>query len=379
MKIDATAQFWRTKGLSVRASNCLAKANIANEQELIHKFTTFDSLIALRNCGRKTAEEIWEFLINLNLVSNCDQGSQITWPNPNDQHFTETQSVFIPLLNIIVSAQTWKALQKTPVNSIRLSFRTRNVINQQRLQELAEVAKLSPREWLRFRNFGRTSLRELQERMTETIEQFRANPQLLDLSDRHSHSIEAQWVFLPLLNIIVSAQTWEALQKISVNSISWRFWTRSAIKQQRLQQLADLCQFLPRKLLSFSSFSTVSLRDIQEHLTETIEQLQANSNVLDSNLDHFFQIFIPLLNIKVSANTWKTLQNRSIHQSNWSGRVQNILLAQDFKTLADIAELHAAQWLKFRNCGRKSLIEIQETVNKVIANLDVLEPKGDQI
>ena len=575
MKIDATAQFWRTKGLSVRASNCLAKANIANEQELIHKFTTFDSLIALRNCGRKTAKEIGTFITNLNLVCDCCQESEINSSNSNGEHSAKAQSVFIPLLNIKVSAhiwealqkipinsircnsrtkimiylpgvqqladiclfsseellsfrnfglisliklqeclietieqlrtnphvldlsdehsieaqwiflpflnmkvsgstwkalqkisihsipwssgtrklirqqglqvladiclfslraqlslrnfniswkwkelqdrltetieqlqtnphlsdseldhffkifvpllnmnvstQTWEALQKTPVNSIRWNSRTQNVIEQQELIVLADICLFSPEEWLNFRRFGHTYLTELQERMTETIEQFRANPHLPDLSDRHSHSIEEQWVFVPLLNIIVSAQTWEALQKIPVNNIPWGFRTLSAIKQQRLQVLADLCQFSPRKLLRYSSFCTVSLRDIQEHLTETIEQLQANSNVLDSKLDHFFKIFIPLLNIKVSANTWKTLQNRYIHQSNWSGRVQNILLAQDFKTLADIAELSPPQWLRFRNCGRKSLAEIQETVNKVIANLDVLESKGNQI
>ena len=149
MKIDATAQFWRTKGLSVRASNCLAKANIANEQELIHKFTTFDSLIALSNCGRKTAEEIWKFLTNLKFVPNYDQETKITSSN-RDEYSPKAQSVFIPLLNIKVSAQTWEALQKTPINSIRLSFRTRNVINQQRLQELAEVAKLSPERMAAF-------------------------------------------------------------------------------------------------------------------------------------------------------------------------------------------------------------------------------------
>ena len=285
MKIDATTQFWRTKKLSVRASNCLAKANIANEQELIHKFTTFDSLIALRNCGRKTAEEIWKVLTNLKFVPNYDQETKITSSN-RDEYSPKAQSVFIPLLNIKVSAQTWEALQKTPVNSIRLSFRTRNVINQQRLQELAEIAKLSPREWLRFRNFGRTSLIELQERMTETVKKLGANLDMLDSSNEPPVSIP-------------------------------------------------------------------------EHFAKVQP------------------VFIPLLNIKVSGQTWIALQNRSIHQLTWSVRTKNILLAQDFKTLAKIAALPPKQWLKFRNFGRKSLAEIQETVNKIIANPDVLDPKAE--
>ena len=88
-------------------------------------------------------------------------------------------------------------------------------------------------------------------------------------------------------------------------------------------------------------------------------------------------VFIPLLNKKVSAQTWIALQNRSIHQLTWSVRTKNILLTQDFKTLAEIAELPPKQWLKFRNFGRKSLTEIQEIVNKIIANPNVLDPKSD--
>ena len=285
MKIDATAQFWRTKKLSVRASNCLAKANIANEQELIRKFTTFDSLIALRNCGRKTAEEIWKFLTNLKFVPNYDEKAKITSSN-RDEYSPKAQSVFIPLLNTKVPASIWETLQKTPVNSIRWSVRTGNVISQQGLQRLADLCQFSSREWLRFRNFGRTSLIELQERLTETVKHLRANLDMLNPSDEPS----------------------------------------------------------------------------------------------PPSPDHFVEmqsVVIPLLNIKVSDQTWIALQNRSIHQLTWSVRTKNILLAQDFKTLAEIAELSPKQWLKFRNFGRKSLTEIQETVKKIITNPDVLDPKTE--
>lgn len=285
MKIDATAQFWRTKKLSVRASNCLAKANIANEQELIHEFTTFDSLIALKNCGRKTAEEIWKFLTNLKFVPNYDEKAKITSSN-RDEYSPKAQSVFIPLLNTKVSASIWETLQKTPVNSIRWSVRTGNVISQQGLQRLADLCQFSSREWLRFRNFGRTSLIELQERMTETVKQLGAN----------------------------------------------------------------------------------------------VDTFDPNSDTPVSIPDHFIEmqsVVIPLLNIKVSGQTWIALQNRSIHQLIWSVRTKNILLAQDFKTLAEIAELSPKQWLKFRNFGRKSLTEIQETVKKIITNPDVLDPKAE--
>ncbi|MYC73116.1 MAG: hypothetical protein F4X17_20655 [Gemmatimonadetes bacterium] len=279
MKRKTTAQFWRSKGLSVRASNCLSMANIIDEQELIEKIATLDCLLALRNCGRQTAEEIWAFLTNLKLTSEYHQGIEITSSNSGDDHSAEAQSIFVPLLNIEVSTDTWKVLQNTPVNSIRWSVRTRNVIGQQGLQGLAEIAKHSPREWLRFRNFGNTSLTEIQENMTEIIEQLRVNSGVLDVSD--DHSAEAQ------------------------------------------------------------------------------------------------SIFVPLLNIEVSTDTWKVLQNTPINSIRWSIRTQNVLLKKDFKTLAEIAEFPPKKWLRFKNFGIKSLTEIQEIVNKIIVNPDIIDPTDE--
>ena len=389
MKIDETAQFWRTKKLSVRASNCLAKADIANEQELIEKFTTLDSLIALRNCGRKTAEEIWEFLTNLKFVSNYDQETEITSFNSSNKYSPQTQSVFIPLLNIKVSAQTWEALQKIPVNNILWSVRTQNILLVQGFKTLAEIAALSAKQWLKFKNFRRKSLIEIQETVNRIIE----NPDMFNPDDEHSdlgpnHSVKSQWFFIPLLNIKVSVRTWAAIQKTPVNSIQWSVRTRNVIKQQGLQQLADLCQFSSEEWLSFRNFGSTSLTELQVRLTKTVKQLGANLDMLDPTDEHSDPrpehsskeqppVFIPLLNIKVSGQTWIALQNRSIHQLTWSVRTQNILLAQDFKTLAEIAELSPKQWLKFRNFGRKSLTEIQETVNKIIANPDVFDPKTE--
>ena len=387
-KTQELSKFWRTKKLSVRASYFLAKANIANEQKLIEKFTTLDSLIALRNCGRKTAEEIWTFITNLNLASNCDQGSEIKSSNLNDEHSTEAQSVFIPLLNIKVSVHTWEVLQKIPINNIQWSIRTQNILLVQGFKTIAEIAELSPKQWLKFKNFRRKSLIEIQETVNKIIE----NPDMLNPDDEHSaldpnHSVKLQWFFIPLLNIKVSGQTWTALQKTPVNSIQWSVRTRNVIKQQGLQQLADLCQFSSREWLSFRNFGSTSLTELQKHLTETVKHFEANSDMLDPDDEHSAPspehptkappVFIPLLNIKVSGQTWTALQNRSIHQLTWSVRTKNILLAQDFKTLAEIAELSPKQWLKFRNFGRKSLTEIQETVKKITTNPDVLDPKAE--
>lgn len=281
MKRKITAQFWRAKGFSVRASNCLAIANITDEQELIEKITTLDCLLDLRNCGKQTAEEIWAFFTNLKLVSKYHQEIEITSSNPGDDHSTEAQSVFVPLLNIEVSTHIWEVLQNTPVNSIRWSVRTRNVIGQQGLQELAEIAKRSPREWLRFRNFGNTSLTEIQEYITEIIEQLRVNSDVLDVSD--DYSIEAQSVFVPLLNIKVSAYAWKALQDRSIHQFTWSVRTQNIILEQGFKTLAEIAELSPQQWLSrFRNFGRKSLTEIQEIVNKIIE----NPDIVDPTDEH---------------------------------------------------------------------------------------------
>ena len=182
MKRKTTTQFWRYKGLSVRASNCLSMANIIDEQELIEKIATLDCLLALRNCGRQTAEEIWGFRTNVRLTSEYHQGIEITSSNSGDNHSAEAQLVFVPLLNIEISTDTWEVLQNTPVNSIRWSVRTQNVLLKKDFKTLAEVAEFSPKKWLRFKNFGVKSLTEIQEIVNKII----VNPDIIDPTDEHS-------------------------------------------------------------------------------------------------------------------------------------------------------------------------------------------------
>ena len=392
MKIDATAQFWRTKGLSVRASYCLAKADIANEQELIDKFTTLDSLIALRNCGRKTAEEIWEFLTNLKFVPNYDQETEITSFNSSNKYSPKAQSVFIPLLNIKVSAQTWEALQKIPVNNILWSVRTQNILLVQGFKTLAEIAELSARQWLKFKNFRRKSLIEIQETINEIIE----NPDMLNPGDEHSgldpnHSVKSQWFFISLLNIKVSTHTWEALQKTPVNSIQWSVRTRNVIKQQGLQQLADLCQFSSEEWLSFRNFGSTSLTELQVRLTKTVKKLRTKPDIFVPNDEHSDPrtdqsvkaqwVFIFLLNRKVSAQTWKALQKTSVNSIQWSVRTKNVIKQQGLQQLADLCQFSSEEWLSFRNFGSTSLTELLERLTEIVEQIshkcDMVEPPDE--
>ena len=275
------AGVWQDKSLSVRASNCLANADILTEEQLIERFTTLEEILALRNCGCLTAEEIWSFITNLNTgldsteiqpsydnlsnrsqnalvkagvanneqlveraftrrkisnlrsigVQTCDEiwilvqhlhsrqlpleekadtpnlsaydASQEGQVGENFQEAPRDESVSVPLLKTDsvrldqiekagvrdiplhtirllkteVSEGIWAVLQKTPIHRFTWHARAENVMNQQSCQTLADLAQISPTEWLELKNFGRKSLAEIQDKVTGVINSpERSNP-----------------------------------------------------------------------------------------------------------------------------------------------------------------------------------------------------------
>jgi hypothetical protein len=58
--ITQTVDFWKAKGLSIRASYVLAKADISEAQ--LATYQNADALTDIKNCGAQTAQEIWDFI-----------------------------------------------------------------------------------------------------------------------------------------------------------------------------------------------------------------------------------------------------------------------------------------------------------------------------
>jgi len=79
-------------------------------------------------------------------------------------------------------------------------------------------------------------------------------------------------------------------------------------------------------------------------------------------------IYIPFLNIEVSKKIWNRLQNTVIHQMTWSARTENGIQQQGCQTLADIAKIAPAEWLKLENFGHTSLTELKDRIAEVIYN-----------
>ena len=54
---ENSAVFWRVRGLSVRASNCLAQASILNEKTLVRRLTGFEEILALGQLIQRNIEK----------------------------------------------------------------------------------------------------------------------------------------------------------------------------------------------------------------------------------------------------------------------------------------------------------------------------------
>ena len=361
------AKLWQAKRLSVRASNCLATARITNEQQLVERFRSIACLMKLRNCGRKTANEIWNHIERSNATSQTDRTANICYSRSKDASASELESVFVPLLNIKTPTRVWKVLQSTPANSIRWEEFTRNTIKRHGMRTLADIAELSPSDWLHFPNFRKMALSGLRDRLAEKIKQLGTNPDLIDSGD--VSSVDLRSVIVPLLDLTIPIDTWELLQKTPADSVRWSVRTKNVIKRQRLQTLADICRMPSSEWLKLRNFGRTSLDELQERLTEFAKHHQSKPVPLDTTdkpADLENSVFVPLLDISIPECTWNALQDTPVNGIRWSVRTKNIIRRQRLRDVSEVCRMSPVEWLTLRNFGRTSLQELQERIIEAI-------------
>lgn len=158
-------QFVMDSGLSVRAGNVLT-SNVESLETF--KLLTEESLSVLPNCGKKTVQEIIDFLDTLRL-----QG-EIQAPVSIEELFLEapidSTIEMLPLfsnkpLHDINAKDLHPDFQgAVKLKDIRLSHRTfYNLLNQGKMQSLGEVMLTPSSDLLSLKNFGRKSLNEIKD------------------------------------------------------------------------------------------------------------------------------------------------------------------------------------------------------------------------
>lgn len=324
MDYDEIAEFWKKKGLTVRASNVLAKANIDNEERLLEQLTTFEEILFLRNCGRLTAREIWKFIDKLK-----EGGSQ-------------TQISF--------------SYQK-------LSNRAKHVLKEHGVyndQQLAAIS-LTKEQLSSLRNVGDKTSEEI----WETREYLRSN-QAHPEKTQHEDVLNTSKL-LPLLQIQVPLAIWKVLCNIPFSQIDWNIRTKKGIIKKGCITIADLTQISGEEWLKTRNFGRGSLVELRKKLSEFIANTDIIRQFTDKTLEDFK--YVCLLERYVPQHIWYALRLIPLHDVEWQNRTKNAILGRNCKTLADIASISADEWLQEKNVGRKSVTELEQKVSKVIDKL----------
>ncbi len=155
-------RFVTSLGLSVRATNVLIN-NFCSCKEL--NTLTKDSLLTLKNCGRKTADEL---LISIeNILGNKENVSKSTLPEQLSNPPDELSLLLLPLFsNKHLHGIGLENLHPgfhapTRLTDLVLSVRTTNVLNILGLQTVGEVMLTPGADLLKQQNFGKKCLKEL--------------------------------------------------------------------------------------------------------------------------------------------------------------------------------------------------------------------------
>lgn len=147
--------------LSVRSRNCLKKMNINTLGDLLR--TSEADLLSYKNFGETSLREIKAMLAQkgLSLGQNADRPHE---PAPA-----------VPVADPSMFPDANPEVLSRPVSTLELSVRSRKCLQRLGINSIGELAARSEQELLESRNFGQTSLKELQNRLAELGLSFRAS------------------------------------------------------------------------------------------------------------------------------------------------------------------------------------------------------------
>jgi hypothetical protein len=159
---EVLVQFVRSADFSVRATNVLLQ-NCSSLEEL--NALNEELLLAFQNCGRKTVNEILNFL-----AQEHSSGALEPLPSIKEQLSASAEGYSLALLPLFSSKeledvsvsdlhQGFQAFTK--LSDLVISNRTKNVLDVLEMETIGEVMLVSGSALLKTKNFGKKSLNEL--------------------------------------------------------------------------------------------------------------------------------------------------------------------------------------------------------------------------
>jgi len=141
--------------LSVRVRNCLQRMDIHSLGDLVAH--TEEELLASKNFGETSLQEIKEMLAIRNLRLGQDREDATV--SFEDEYYDE--------MGVGMSDRADETVMNTPISELDLSLRSRKCMERLGIATIGQLISHTPEELLASRNFGRTSLSEISEKLAK--------------------------------------------------------------------------------------------------------------------------------------------------------------------------------------------------------------------
>ncbi len=323
--------------ISVRAFHCFQQAGIKTLRDLVQK--TDVELLEYRNFGKKTLRETQKLLSRMNL-SLGQKGAESSFPKVNIDDIKQYEKLIIP------------------ISELSLSKRSLNCLREANIKMVACVVKRTEEELLKFKNFGKKSLREIKERLAglglELGEEFdcqKFQAFSATCSNRSSHSLQAQELSLSQCLSYIGEKI------IEPNSL------KKHIKNRKMLEIIQSRFFLDKKK---------TLEEIGKSLSitrERVRQLENGAiNVLYDLLDMPNKRFVHQFANEIKEGRGiKVLENDSCAVSTLEFKLFNIILKRwDKKIEFDNV---ARFWLDKRNASLVERLDKELLKKCILGNL----------
>ena len=158
--------------------------------------------------------------------------------------------------------ETRNRMLETPISEFELSVRARNCLKKMNIQTLGDLLKLTEAELLSYKNFGETSLQEINALLTKKGLRLGQRPEEIDAT-----SFMEQEPPQPAPRVDVPPGS-EALLSKPVSEMELSVRARRCLQRLNIDRLGYLIQHTEAELLATRNFGVTSLNEIKARLTE---------------------------------------------------------------------------------------------------------------
>jgi DNA-directed RNA polymerase subunit alpha len=156
-------------------------------------------------------------------------------------------------------AETRDRLLETPISEFELSVRARNCLKKMNIQTLGDLLKLTETELLSYKNFGETSLHEINSLLQKKG---------LRLGQKLEEIDTMALVEPPPATRVSVPPGSEALLAKPVSEMELSVRARRCLQRLNIERLGDLIQHTEAELLATRNFGVTSLNEIKARLSE---------------------------------------------------------------------------------------------------------------